>query len=586
MTARIRIQVRVAQAASLSFPAACRKHSAYERRPTERSTHCVRPRVAASCRDRQAGSLRYPEVSRRAGTAVLLLFLALGGAVRADQPLAPATIVVFNRNLPESSELAKFYAQKRGIARDHLVGLDCSKDEEINREDYDRTIAGPLRDILKQRRWWTMGAGAAGAPAVIASSVHFIALMKGMPLKIRPAENYPGDKKGDGAVSGRNEASVDSELALLARFDLSVFGAVNNPYFKSYRRIMESADLPLLLVCRLDAPSAETVRRMITDAIEAEKNGLWGRAYVDRAHNTSPGYEVGDEWLGEVVRQLHKVGIPVVEENTPALFPEGYPMSDCALYYGWYTGDVSGPFRQADFRFTPGAIAVHIHSFSANTLRNPNANWVGPLLTKGAAASIGNVYEPYLQLTSHLDILNDRLLHGFTFAESAYMSMQGLSWMSVMVGDPLYRPYGSWLEIDLKRDVAGAASNWKTYHDFALQHAALPAPEYRTQARQAASRANNGVMIEDLGLMEAKDGNHAAAVTYFQQARTVYTRREDILRVVLEEADSWVKQSKPKRAVELIRSVLRIVSEGPTADLLKKVEQDVNAAAPGATPKR
>ena len=285
-----------------------------------------------------------------------------------------------------------------------------------------------------------------------------------------------------------------------------------------------------------------------------------------------------------MVTQLRKVGIPAVYEDTPAVFPNGYPMSDCALYYGWYTGDMIGPFTDPAFRFVPGAIAVHIHSFSANTLRNPAANWVGPLLTKGAAASIGNVYEPYLQLTSHLDVLNDRLLHGFTFAESAYMSMQGLSWMSVMVGDPLYRPYGSWLQIDLKRATADANSGWKMYHDFAVANSALSATDYRTKARQAASRASNGSMLEDLGLMEAKDGNHAGATTYFQQARTVYTKREDILRVVLEEAESWVKQGKPKRAVELVRSVLKIVSAGPTADLLKKVERDASPAL--AAPKR
>src|SRR5260370_1821894 len=118
-------------------------------------------------------------------------------------------------------------------------------------------------------------------------------------------------------------------------------------------------------------------------------------------------------------------------------------MTDCALYYGWYAGTVAGPFTKPDFRFLPGAVAVHIHSFSANTLRDPNANWVGPLVTKGAAATLGNVYEPYLGLTSHLNVLSDRLLHGFTFAESAYMSVPGLSWMPVMVGDPLYRPHAS-----------------------------------------------------------------------------------------------------------------------------------------------
>ena len=54
-------------------------------------------------------------------------------------------------------------------------------------------------------------------------------------------------------------------------------------------------------------------------------------------------------------------------------------MSDCALYYGWYADGVVGPFAQPSFRFMPGAVAVHIHSFSASTLRDPNANWVAPL---------------------------------------------------------------------------------------------------------------------------------------------------------------------------------------------------------------
>lgn len=516
---------------------------------------------------------------------VLILVLNFQAELRADAALTDATIVVYNSETRESAELAKFYAQKRGIARDHLVGLACSKEEEISREEYDRTIAGPLRETLKKRGWWTLRGESGGAPEVTGSSIRFVALMKGMPLKIRAKVSDPAEKKPEGALGGRDEASVDSELALLARFDLSTFGAVNNPYFKSYRRIMESTGLRLLLVCRLDAPSAETVRQMITDGIEAEKSGLWGRAFVDGAHNTSAGYEMGDEWLSETVRQLRKIGIPTVYENTPALFPPGYPLSDCALYYGWYAPDMNGPFTDPNFRFVPGAIAVHIHSFSASTLRNSNSGWVGPLLTKGAAASLGNVYEPYLQLTSHLEILNDRLLHGFTFAESAYMSMQGLSWMSVMVGDPLYRPYGSWLEIDLKSDPKAAPSDWKMYHDFAVKNVDQPASEYRKKARQAASRADNAPMIEDLGLMEAQDGNAAAAVSYFQQARTIYKKREDILRVVLEESDSWVKQQKPQRAVALIEGVLRMISGGPTADLLRKTERDLNPTSAGSRAK-
>jgi uncharacterized protein (TIGR03790 family) len=511
--------------------------------------------------------------------------MALPASYAADKPLAESTIVIYNKALPESVSLAKFYAQQRGIARDHLIGLDCSLEEEISREEYDTTIAEPLREIFKGRRWWTLRETADNREIVASSSIHFVAMIRGMPLKIRPSTNpYPGDEAGAGPIASRNEASVDSEIAVLAFFFKHISGAIPNPYFQSFRGIGEFENATLLLVCRLDAPAAATVRRMIVDAIAAEKTGLGGRGYVDGSHNAAPGYEVGDKWLADVTEQLHNAGIPVVYDDTPAIFPEGYPMTDCALYYGWYAGQVAGPFNQPDFRFIPGAIAVHIHSFSASTLRDPNANWVAPLITRGAAASMGNVYEPYLQLTSHLNIFNDRLLHGFTFAESAYMSVQALSWMSVMVGDPLYRPYGTWAQIDAPRDSGKTANAWRMYHDFAVKNGSLPAPQYRALARQVASRARNGPMIEDLGSMVAREGDFVLATSYFQQARASYTKRDDILRVVLEEADCWIKQDKPKRALELVRSVLRIVSDAPAVPLLRKIEQDLTTS-PAAPPK-
>ncbi|MDP9253356.1 MAG: TIGR03790 family protein [Verrucomicrobiota bacterium] len=513
-----------------------------------------------------------------------MFLIAFAQPARAEEPLATSTLVVFNSDIPESAALAKFYAQKRGIARDHLIGLACPKEEEISREEYDNTIAEPLRAMFATKHWWALRDEEQPERGLDTNSIRFVALIKGMPLKIRGATAYPGDKANDTPTGGRNEASVDSELATLGRFSRQISGPVLNGYFKSYRSIAEYGEPALMLVCRLDAPTAETVRRMIVDSIAAEKNGLWGRAYVDGAHNTAGGLEIGDTWLQEIYDQLHKAGIPVVYEDTPALFPAGYPMSDCALYYGWYSSNVAGPFTQPDFHFVPGAVAVHIHSFSASTLRDPDANWVAPLLTKGAAASLGNVYEPYLGLTANLNIFNDRLLHGFTFAESAYMSVRGLSWMSVMVGDPLYRPYASWLQIGAKRDTGKSSSVWKMYHEFALKNSNRPPSEFRTLAREAASRAGNGPMIEDLGLMEAREGNFAAATSYFQQARASYSKRDDILRVVLEEANSWIKQDNPKRALTLVRNVLRIISDAPASVLLRQIEQDLSPTAPTPTP--
>ncbi len=79
------------------------------------------------------------------------------------------------------------------------------------------------------------------------------------------------------------------------------------------------------------------------------------------------------------------------------------------------TDSINGPFADPAFRFRNGAVAVHIHSFSAATLRSPTSGWSGPLLERGAAATVGNVYEPYLTLTANLDVLQDRLMSGFTF---------------------------------------------------------------------------------------------------------------------------------------------------------------------------
>ena len=506
----------------------------------------------------------------------LFLLLSLN-ARAAEQPLAESTIVIYNNTAPESRELAKFYADKRRIAQDHLIGLDCPTEEEITREQYDATIAAPLRELFKRHHWWTVKESPDKSPVVTASTIHFVAMIKGIPLKIHATSAYPGDQPGAGPVRNRNQASVDSEMAVLAAYSRQISGVALNPYFRSFRPIAELANPGLLLVCRLDAPNAETVRRMIGDAIATEKNGLWGRAYVDAANKTVSAGATGDEWLAEIVGQLHKVGVPVVYENTPALFPEAYPMTDCALYYGWYAGKVTGPFTHPDFHFMPGAIAVHIHSFSGSTLRDPNATWVGPLVTKGAAASLGNVYEPYLQLTSRLDTFNDRLLHGFTFAESAYMATPVLSWMTVMVGDPLYRPYGSWLQIDLNTQSGKNANGWQMYHEFAVKNAARSAAEFRTLAGKTALSAHNCPMLEDLGSIEALEGSFSQATNYFQQARTCYTKPDDIARAALEESGAWLKLNKPTRALDLVRATLKGSPDIPAALLLKNIEREATS---------
>jgi hypothetical protein len=156
--------------------------------------------------------------------------------------------------------------------------------------------------------------------------------------------------------------------------------------------------------------------------------------------------------------------------------------------------------------------------------------------------------------------------------------------MGVMVGDPLYRPYASWLQIDAPRDSGRTTSPWKTYHDFAIKNSTRTAPEYRTLARQLAVRTRNGAMLEDLALMEVAANNFGAAGGYLQQARACYNKRDDILRAVIEQCDVFIRDKKPRRALELIRSVLRIIPDAPASGLLRKMEQEAKGTpTPTAT---
>ena len=118
-------------------------------------------------------------------------------------------------------------------------------------------------------------------------------------------------------------------------------------------------------------------------------------------------------------------------------------MSQIAFYAGWYDGQVSGPFNRPKVEFMPGAVAYHLHSFSAHVLRTHDQYWVGPLLAKGATATIGYVEEPYLEWTVNVAaLMADFTFFGFSFGEAAYASQQVLSWQTTVVGDPLYCPFG------------------------------------------------------------------------------------------------------------------------------------------------
>ncbi len=114
---------------------------------------------------------------------------------------------------------------------------------------------------------------------------------------------------------------------------------------------------------------------------------------------TDPAYKLGDDWIRAAAEICRRAGFETVVDENPGTFPAGFPMSQIALYLGWYDANASGPFAQPTVEFMPGAFAYHLHSYSAGTLRSTSQYWVGPLLAKGATITMGCVAEPYLSGT-------------------------------------------------------------------------------------------------------------------------------------------------------------------------------------------
>ena len=522
-----------------------------------------------------AGFLELP-LKAQAGAAPAVRRASAGGELSIRTPDAAsrlsdaaATVVLYNQTEAESRDLANFYVEKRGIPPSHLLGLRCSTLEEINREEYDRTIAEPVRRFMTANFLWKLREANSPLGTIEWNKIRFVAIMRGVPLKISPATAYPGDKPtGPEAIATHNEAAVDSELSVLGLHTRLISGALNNPYFRSYSRIRDYAQAELMLVCRIDGPSYAIARRIITDSLATEEEGLAGFTYIDARGINDGGYLEGDQWLRAAAERARRSGSPVILDDGPELFPTGYPMRNVAVYLGWYSGDVSGALASPTFRFLRGAVAVHIHSFSASTVREPAQNWVGPLLVAGAAATVGNVYEPYLALTPHLDILHERLRGGFTFAESAYMGQRYLSWMTTFVGDPLYRPFKG----AVVGDERPAHGEWAEYREGAKLWYSKNRAAGETALRASARKLRSGAIYEGLGLLEITVGDRAAALTAFQQARAVYANADDICRVAIHEIIQLRGGNRDAEAVALARKMMTTYPRSAAVGLLRRFD--------------
>lgn len=524
---------------------------------------------------------------------IAFILLALH-AVAQDQPALRSTIepqqvlVVYNNTDPKSKELANYYAKARNIPAENLLGLNCSKNETITRLDFITDIEQPIRKLFSEKNWWKLQRVKDGGIQATSSKIRVIAIMKGVPLRVsRDAAEAEG-KTGQFVA---NEAAVDSDLALLGALEFPTTGFIPNPYYKGEAPFTSLPLYAMFLVGRIDGPSYDIARRLIDDAIAVEKTGLWGMGMID----LSGKHKMGDEWLRAIYKQLWNAGIPTqIDRHKPSL-PKNYPLKDTAVYYGWYDANRSGPLLNPEWKFKRGAVAVHIHSFSAASIRATNKHWVGPILAHGAAATLGNVYEPYLQLTHQLDIFNQRLIQGHSLIEAAYMSLPILSWMNVTIGDPLYRPFARRANLSLSpsdppkdKDYIATAIAFSTW--------GTQMPTLKQKLAEAGDRTRDGIFHESLGLLNYRDENYDTARSQFIHAAELYKLPTDKLRCGLLEVETFFARkqnsSAERRLEELAKFYAALPEIASVSTWLKRLNPPPPPAPkpptpkPGETPKK
>lgn len=355
----------------------------------------------------------------------LIGLLILSPVLRAQTP--DQVLVVVNRKSAISRQVGDYYIRRRGVPAANLCAISTEPVEEINRDIYDSEIEAPVGKFL------TAGG--------LREKILYIVLTSGVPLRIA----------GPGEALRSETAAVDSELTLLYQrlrgISIPVAGPVPNPFFRQRDAPFRHPQFPIYLVTRLDGYSLTDMKALVDRALEGRNTGNW---VIDlRADNDTP----GNDWLRAAALLLPQNR--VITDETAKVLSD---LKGVIGYASWGSNDRDRKRRMLHMEWLPGAIATEFVSTDGRTFRPPPKDWeigtwankasfyadspqtmTADFIHEGATGASGQVAEPYLTFCPRPDFVLPAYSSGRTLAESFYMGIPGLSWMTVVIGDPLAR---------------------------------------------------------------------------------------------------------------------------------------------------
>jgi uncharacterized protein (TIGR03790 family) len=361
-------------------------------------------------------------------SAFLLAVLALNVAVSSVRAQTPAQVlVVINKQSPISIAIGQYYLRKRGIPLANLCVIDMPLADNIPHEAYESGVETPIGQCLISRK--------------LTESILYLVTTQGVPLRIF----------GTGDGLNTTSASVDSELTLLYQrlhgATILLPGPFANPFFQKRDAPFRHPQIPIYMVTRLAGYDITDLQALVDRALLARNTGKF---VIDvRANNSTP----GNQWLRAAALLIPKNRL-IVDDTAKVLTG----IRDVIGYASWGSNDFDRHERFLKFQWLPGAIATEFVSTNARTFNRPPDRWnigswrntssyffgspqsmTGDYIHEGASGASGNVDEPFLGFCPRPEFVLPAYLEGRNLAESFYMGIPGLSWMNVVIGDPLMR---------------------------------------------------------------------------------------------------------------------------------------------------
>jgi uncharacterized protein (TIGR03790 family) len=355
----------------------------------------------------------------------VLTALAVAGSLVGAGP--ENVLLVINQSSGISKQIGDYYARRRSIPATNVCRIEAPETEVISRQAYEDRVAAPIAQCLRSKG--------------LTETILYIVTTLGVPLRI----------DGAGASLQTDIAAVDSELTMLYG-DLHgrshpLKGPAPNPFFAQRDAPFVHSAYPIYLVTRLAGYDLNDVKGLIDRSIGAVNRG---KVVLDLPTDQDT---MGNDWLRDAAILLPKERV-LVDESKEVL----YNQKDVIGYASWGSNDAGRKQRMLGFQWLPGAIMTEYVSTNARTFERPPADWnlstwdlkdrlrwfagspqsmIADYIHEGVTGAAGHVFEPYLQYTPRPQHLFPAYLSGRNLAESYYLSIPAVSWMNIVVGDPL-----------------------------------------------------------------------------------------------------------------------------------------------------